>query len=114
MVETMKALVFTAPYTFEYRDVPCPHPAPDEVLVEVKACAICGSGMQQSRPYLPSSSIIRRAYLPFVDTSIISSEKHFMRSFTLDIIVGKRLFVNINIISDRSVCRPVIAGPIHI
>ena len=43
MVDTMKALVFTAPYTFEYRDVPCPHPAPDEVLVEVKACAVCGS-----------------------------------------------------------------------
>ena len=45
MVNMMKALVFTAPHTFEYRDVPRPEPAPDEVLVEVKACAICGSGM---------------------------------------------------------------------
>ena len=43
MVNMMKALVFTAPHTFEYRDVPRPEPAPDEVLVEVKACAICGS-----------------------------------------------------------------------
>ena len=37
MVNMMKALVFTAPHTFEYRDVPRPEPAPDEVLVEVKA-----------------------------------------------------------------------------
>lgn len=43
MVNMMKALVFTAPHTFEYQDVPRPEPAPDEVLVEVKACAICGS-----------------------------------------------------------------------
>lgn len=48
MVNMMKALVFTAPHTFEYRDVPCPVPEPDEVLVEVKACAICGSDVHGS------------------------------------------------------------------
>ena len=48
MVNMMKALVFTAPHTFEYRDVPRPEPAPDEVLVEVKACAICGSDVHGS------------------------------------------------------------------
>lgn len=48
MVNMMKALVFTAPHTFEYQDVPRPEPAPDEVLVEVKACAICGSDVHGS------------------------------------------------------------------
>ena len=48
MVNMMKALVFTAPHTFEYRDVPRPEPAPDEVLVQVKACAICGSDVHGS------------------------------------------------------------------
>ena len=39
----MKALVLTAYNHFEYRDVPEPKFGPDEVLVEVKACGICGS-----------------------------------------------------------------------
>ena len=39
----MKALVLTAYNQFEYRDVPEPEFGPDEVLVEVKACGICGS-----------------------------------------------------------------------
>ncbi len=39
----MKALVHTAPLKLEYRDVPEPRPNDDEVLVRVKAVAICGS-----------------------------------------------------------------------
>ena len=39
----MKALVLKAYKRLVYEDVPTPEPAPDEVLVAVKACGICGS-----------------------------------------------------------------------
>ncbi len=39
----MKALLYTAPMTFEYTDVPDPVPGPDDVLIRVKAVGICGS-----------------------------------------------------------------------
>ena len=39
----MKALVLTDYFKFEYQDVPAPVCEDDEVVVRVKACAICGS-----------------------------------------------------------------------
>lgn len=39
----MKALVLTAYNHFEYKDVAKPTIGPDEVLIQVKACGICGS-----------------------------------------------------------------------
>jgi len=39
----MKALVLKAYKQFAFEDVPDPEPGPDEVLVAVKACGICGS-----------------------------------------------------------------------
>lgn len=39
----MKALVLTAPNQFAIQDVPTPAPGPDEVLIKVMACGICGS-----------------------------------------------------------------------
>jgi L-iditol 2-dehydrogenase len=39
----MKALVLTRYNEFEYQDVPIPRIGPQEVLIEVKACGICGS-----------------------------------------------------------------------
>lgn len=39
----MRALVLTAYNHLEYREVADPLPGPDEVLIEVKACGICGS-----------------------------------------------------------------------
>lgn len=39
----MKALLLTKYKRFEYTDVPMPEYGSDEVLVEVKACGICGS-----------------------------------------------------------------------
>lgn len=39
----MKALVLTAPNCFELQDRPVPTVAPDEVLIKVATCGICGS-----------------------------------------------------------------------
>jgi L-iditol 2-dehydrogenase len=39
----MKALVLKDYKRFAYEEVPTPAPAPDEVLIAVKACGICGS-----------------------------------------------------------------------
>jgi len=39
----LKALIYTAPYSFEYSDFPDPAVGDDDVLVRVKACGICGS-----------------------------------------------------------------------
>lgn len=39
----MKALVLTEYKQFSYEETPAPQPGPDEVLVAVKACGICGS-----------------------------------------------------------------------
>ncbi len=41
----MKALVYTAPEAFEFRDVPDPSPGMGEVLVRVESAGICGSDM---------------------------------------------------------------------
>ena len=42
-MEKMKALVLKAYNEFSYEDIPVPEIADDEVLVKIKAVAICGS-----------------------------------------------------------------------
>lgn len=46
----MKAAIFHDPYKISVRsDVPRPQPGPDEVIVKVEACGICGSDMHLYR-----------------------------------------------------------------
>lgn len=42
----MYALLHTAPLTLSYTEVPDPSPGPDEALVRIAACGICGSDVQ--------------------------------------------------------------------
>ena len=44
----MKALIYTAPYSFEYSDFPDPDVGRDDVLIRVRACGICGSDVHGS------------------------------------------------------------------
>ncbi len=44
----MKALVMEDYRNFVYREVPTPKPGPGEVLVRVRACAVCGSDVHGS------------------------------------------------------------------
>jgi threonine dehydrogenase-like Zn-dependent dehydrogenase len=43
--ELMRAVVITAPRTCEVREVATPVPRPDEVLVQVEGCGVCGSNL---------------------------------------------------------------------
>jgi len=43
MTRTMKAQVFYEPFVMKYEDVPIPELRADQVLIQVKACGICGS-----------------------------------------------------------------------
>ncbi|NLG26660.1 MAG: galactitol-1-phosphate 5-dehydrogenase [Chloroflexi bacterium] len=42
----MQALVHTAPYVLELQQWPTPTCGPDDLLIQVKACAICGSDVK--------------------------------------------------------------------
>ncbi len=45
----MKALVLTGPRQFTYTDVPVAQPGEDEMLMQMEACAICGSDCTNGR-----------------------------------------------------------------
>jgi len=52
----MKALTLVAPSTFEFGEAPAPTPSKGEVLVNVKACGICGSDLS----YIKIGGIMRK------------------------------------------------------
>jgi D-arabinitol dehydrogenase (NADP+) len=41
----MKAIVYDAPREFHYRDQPIPEIEPDEVLMQIEACGLCGTDL---------------------------------------------------------------------
>jgi D-arabinitol dehydrogenase (NADP+) len=41
----MKAIVYAAPQQFSYQEVPVPEIAPDEVLILIHSCGICGTDL---------------------------------------------------------------------
>ena len=51
--DRMRAAIITAPRTCEVRVVPTPRPAPDEVLIRVEGCGVCGSNLPrwEGRPW---------------------------------------------------------------
>lgn len=45
----MKAAFVKSPFQFEVRDVPLRDITPDEVLVKIKACGVCGTDLHTAR-----------------------------------------------------------------
>ncbi len=45
MTETMQALLYLPSYELEVREVACPRPGDDEVVVRVEVAGICGSDL---------------------------------------------------------------------
>jgi len=46
----MKAAVLKSPKTLELRDIPEPAVPEDGIVVEIKACGICGPEKMEGRP----------------------------------------------------------------
>jgi threonine dehydrogenase-like Zn-dependent dehydrogenase len=53
----MKAAITTERHGFDVVEVPDPTPGPDEVVIRVAACGICGSDIK-AQPYLPAGIIM--------------------------------------------------------
>ena len=53
MTRTARAVVQTGPKSLEVRELPVPEVGPDEGLVRVEACGICGSDYEQFEGVLP-------------------------------------------------------------
>ncbi len=47
MTRTSRAIVQTAPRTLELRELPLPEIGPDDALLQIEACGICGSDYEQ-------------------------------------------------------------------
>jgi L-iditol 2-dehydrogenase len=60
---TMQAAFFAGPDSIEVREAPVPRPGPGEVLLDVRACGICGSDLHQfagrweQPPFIPGHEI---------------------------------------------------------
>lgn len=53
----MKAAITTADHDFEIVDLPDPTPEPDQVVIRVSACGICGSDTK-AQPYAPPGMVM--------------------------------------------------------
>src|SRR3989454_6672232 len=53
MTRPSRAIVQTAPRTLELRELPLPEIGPDDALLQVEACGICGSDYEQYEGALP-------------------------------------------------------------
>jgi len=53
----MRAAVTTVDHGFEIVDLPDPTPGPDEVVIRVSACGVCGSDLK-AQPFAPSGMLM--------------------------------------------------------
>src|SRR2546422_9788142 len=64
MTRTSRAIVQTAPRTLELRELPLPEIGPDDALLQVEACGICGSDYEQYPTSVPAGPAEAPVHFP--------------------------------------------------
>ena len=86
----MQAIVFPAPETIAIERVPDPTPAPDEVVVQVAACGICGTDVHIARNEYMST-------FPLIPGHEFSGKVVAVGKAVTDFKVGERVAVDPNL-----------------
>ena len=86
----MRAIVFPAPETITLERVPDPTPAPDEVVVQVAACGICGTDVHIARNEYMST-------FPLIPGHEFSGKIVAVGKAVTDFKVGERVAVDPNL-----------------
>ncbi|MGO4334001.1 zinc-binding dehydrogenase [Labrys sp. KB_33_2] len=90
-METMRAAVLTRPGAFEVRDVPIPRIGPDDALIKVDRCGICGTDIHIFKGHYAADT------LPFIPghelTGTVSRVGDRVQGFE----VGQRVVADVNI-----------------
>ena len=86
----MRAIVFPAPETIALERVPDPTPAPDEVVVQVAACGICGTDVHIARNEYMST-------FPLIPGHEFSGKIVAVGKAVTDFKVGERVAVDPNL-----------------
>ena len=53
----MKAAMTTEQHDFEIVEIPDPTPGPDELVIRVAACGVCGSDIK-AQPFMPAGMVM--------------------------------------------------------
>src|SRR5206468_6853834 len=64
MTRTSRAIVQTAPRTLELPELPLPEIGPDDALLQIEACGICGSDYEQYEAALPAHLPVTPGHVP--------------------------------------------------
>ena len=90
-METMQAAVLVAPGHFEVRDVPIPETGPDDVLVKVERCGICGTDVHIFQGHYVADR------LPLIPGHEFSGTLARLGARVTGLRVGQRVVADINV-----------------
>ena len=75
MAETVRAAVLVGPKMIEFREFPVPALGPDDALLRIEACGICGTDYEQYQGEVPPHEY----YTPFPTQSRRTSSRSCAR-----------------------------------
>src|SRR5437870_13827430 len=71
MTRTSRAIVQTAPRTLELRELPLPEIGPDDALLQIEACGICGSDYEQYDSAVRAGLVVTPVRVPVASVAAI-------------------------------------------